>query len=151
MANWLLMIGTVIVTAVYNNTTSLGNAYGTCVILVTIITTMNVALVALIVWRIHWAIVLAVWLPIITFDGLFLSSVLTKVPTGAWSTLMIAAVLTMIFILWRYGKEQQWTAERKVRHDLATLILKDDNGGWQLKPEFGSGKLTHIKGIPRSV
>ena len=37
MANWLLMIGAVIVTAVYNNTTSLGNAYGVCVILVTFV------------------------------------------------------------------------------------------------------------------
>lgn len=35
-ANWLLMIGTVIVTAVYNNTTKLGHAYGVCVILVTV-------------------------------------------------------------------------------------------------------------------
>jgi KUP system potassium uptake protein len=43
VANWLLMIGTIIVTAVYNNTTSLGNAYGTCVILVTFITTSMIA------------------------------------------------------------------------------------------------------------
>jgi KUP system potassium uptake protein len=28
--NWILMVGTVIVAAVYNNTTSLGNAYGVC-------------------------------------------------------------------------------------------------------------------------
>lgn len=50
LANWLLMIGTVIVTAVYNNTTSLGNAYGVCVIMVTFFDTCMVTLVALIVW-----------------------------------------------------------------------------------------------------
>lgn len=33
--NWLLMIGTVLVAAIYNNTTSLGNAYGVCVMFVT--------------------------------------------------------------------------------------------------------------------
>lgn len=34
LVNWLLMIGTIVVTAVFNNTTSLGNAYGVCVIFV---------------------------------------------------------------------------------------------------------------------
>src|ERR1700749_3491139 len=77
--NWLMMIGTVIVTAVYNNTTSLGNAYGTCVVLVTFITTVMIGLIALVVWKIHWLIVFAIWLPFITLDGLFLSSSLTKV------------------------------------------------------------------------
>jgi len=28
LVNWLLMIGTVLAAAIYNNTTSLGNAYG---------------------------------------------------------------------------------------------------------------------------
>ncbi|UKZ65963.1 uncharacterized protein TrAtP1_007150 [Trichoderma atroviride] len=43
LANWLLMIGTVIVAAVYNNTTSLGNAYGVCVIAVTFSTCLPAA------------------------------------------------------------------------------------------------------------
>jgi K+ transporter len=28
LVNWILMVGTVLVAAIYNNTTSLGNAYG---------------------------------------------------------------------------------------------------------------------------
>jgi KUP system potassium uptake protein len=32
IANWLLMIGTVVVTGVYTNTTNLGHAYGVCVV-----------------------------------------------------------------------------------------------------------------------
>jgi KUP system potassium uptake protein len=147
VANWLMMIGTIIVTAVYNNTTSLGNAYGTCVILVTFITTSMIALVALIVWRLHWLLVFAVWLPIVTLDGLFLSSVLTKIPNGAWSTLMIAIVLKSIFVLWRYGKEKQWSAEGKDRRDLTTLVLKSRDGEWKLAPELGGRELTHIKGL----
>jgi KUP system potassium uptake protein len=133
VANWLLMIGTIIVTAVYNNTTSLGNAYGTCVILVTFITTSMIALVALIVWRLHWLLVFAVWLPIVTFDG-------------AWSTLMIAVVLSSIFVLWRYGKEKQWSAEGRDRSDLTTLVWKAKDGEWRLAPDMGGRQLTHIKG-----
>ncbi|CRK28359.1 hypothetical protein BN1723_018352, partial [Verticillium longisporum] len=38
--NWLLMLGTILVTAVYNNTTRLGHAYGVCVIFVTFFDTI---------------------------------------------------------------------------------------------------------------
>lgn len=147
VANWLLMIGTIIVTAVYNNTTSLGNAYGVCVILVTFITTSMIALVALIVWRLHWLLVFAVWLPIVTLNGLFMSAVMTKVPHGAWSTLMLAVVLSSIFVLWRYGKEKQWSAEGRDRAHLTTLVLKARDGEWRLAPEMGGRQLTHIQGI----
>jgi KUP system potassium uptake protein len=146
IANWLLMIGTIIVTVVYNNTTSLGNAYGVCVILVTFITTSMIALVALIVWRLHWLLVFTVWLPIVTFDGLFMTAVMTKIPNGAWSTLMLAIILSSIFVLWRYGKEKQWSAEGKDRSDLTTLVLKDKDGGWKLALEMGGRQLTRIKG-----
>jgi len=101
LANWLLMIGTVIVTAVYHNTTALGNAYGVCVIMVTFITTCMVALVALIVWRINAVIVLSLFLVFACLDGAYMSAALTKVPTGAWFTILLAFILSTIFILWR--------------------------------------------------
>ena len=141
------MIGTVIVTAVYNNTTSLGNAYGVCVILVTFITTNMIALVALTVWRLRWPIVFAVYVPIATFDGLFLTSAMTKVPSGAWFTLLLAVILSSIFVLWRYGKEHQWAAEGRQRSDITKLVLKSDNGKWKLSQNMGGRELTHIKGI----
>jgi KUP system potassium uptake protein len=47
------MVGCVIVTGVFNNTTSLGNAYGLSVIFVTMVTTLLVTLVALQVWCLH--------------------------------------------------------------------------------------------------
>ncbi|KAF2473712.1 potassium transporter [Lindgomyces ingoldianus] len=94
VANLLLMIGTVIVTAVYNNTTSLGQAYGVCVILVTFITINIIALLLLI----------TIWLPFVALDGIFLSSAITKVSDGAWFTLLLAFPLASICILWRYGK-----------------------------------------------
>jgi KUP system potassium uptake protein len=145
--NWLMMIGTVIVTAVYSNTTSLGNAYGTCVVLVTFITTIMIGLVALIVWKIHWLIVLVVWLPFLVLDGLFLSSALTKVPQGAWFTLLLAAILSSIFVLWRYGKENQWSAERKTRRDLTKFIIKNDQDKWSYSSSKGIRPLNPITGM----
>ncbi|KND89681.1 Potassium transporter 5, partial [Tolypocladium ophioglossoides CBS 100239] len=127
LANWLLMIGTVIVTAVYNNTTSLGNAYGVCVITVTFITTCMVSLVAILVWRLPVYMVLPVWLFFGALDGAFLSSVFEKVPDGAWFTLMLAFILSSVFTLWRFGKETQWRAESL--DQLSPTSLDDTGSG----------------------
>lgn len=149
MANWLLMIGTVTVTAVYNNTTSLGQAYGFCVIFVTFVTTNLVALVAVIVWRLHPALVTAIWLPFVTLDALFLSSAFTKLPKGAWFALVLAVVLASFLTLWRYGKEKQWGMESSDRDELSNLIVKSgsmDNAS-QLTDKYGGGELAQLDGL----
>ncbi|KAI5815820.1 potassium transporter 5 [Pyronema omphalodes] len=147
MANWLMMIGTVIVTAVYSNTTKLGHAYGVCVILVTFITTCMVSLVAIIVWRLNWLLVLVIWLPFITFDGLYLTSALTKLPHGAWFTVLLAIILGSIFVLWRYGKEQQWKSENNHRCELRQLIVEGPDGRRRMGERYGGAELTTIKGL----
>ncbi|KAB5570738.1 potassium transporter-domain-containing protein [Coniochaeta sp. 2T2.1] len=129
IANWLLMIGTVIVTAVYNNTTSLGNAYGVCVIFVAFITTWMVALVAILIWRLPIWIVFPVFLIFAAIDGAYTTSVLIKVPEGAWFTLLLAAILSSIHILWRYGKEAQWVAESLDRLPASALLTVSHNVG----------------------
>ncbi|KAK9438325.1 potassium transporter [Metarhizium brunneum] len=153
MANWLLMIGTIVVTAVYNNTTSLGNAYGVCVISVTFITTCMVALVAILVWRLPTYVVLPIWLIFAALDGAFLSSVFEKVPDGAWFTLMLAIILSSIFTLWRFGKETQWRAESK---DLLAPFALLDRGqssvfgcssSIALKPAFGGIPISTVPGL----
>ncbi|KAL9099427.1 MAG: hypothetical protein Q9163_005073 [Psora crenata] len=152
--NWLLMVGTVCVTAAYNNTTRLGEAYGVCVILVTFITTCMVLLVALVVWRLPVYIVMPCFLIFATFDGLYLSSALTKVPDGAWFTLCVAIVLSTLFVLWRFGKENQWKAEASDRIPPWDLVSQSQEGvKWSMQPELhlssklGGGPVSHLHGI----
>ncbi|RFU26938.1 hypothetical protein B7463_g9406, partial [Scytalidium lignicola] len=147
LANWLLMIGTVIVTAAYSNTTRLGNAYGVCVIFVTFITTCLVTLVAIIIWRINIFIVLFFFLVFALLDGVYLSSVVTKVPTGAWFTIMLAAILSTLFVLWRFGKEQQWTAEASDRFAPSHLLQTDAEGDISLTTAFGGKLVSRVNGV----
>ena len=119
------MIGTVCVTAAYSNTTKLGEAYGVCVILVTFITTCMVSLVATVVWQLPIYLVAAGFVVFALLDGLYLSSALTKVPDGAWFTLLLAALLASVFVLWRYGKENQWQAESSDRIPPRHLLMLD--------------------------
>ena len=146
LVNYLLCIGCVVIvgkssqkktrktalkltrpSAVFQNTTSLGQAYGACVAFVSFFDTQMVTLAALIVWRIQPWYVLFPWLVISSMDGAFLSSALTKVPDGAWFTIMLAVILAAVFILWRFGKEQQWGAENADRKPLSYYVTKSSD------------------------
>ncbi|KAI1335597.1 potassium transporter-domain-containing protein [Xylariaceae sp. FL0016] len=145
--NWILMLGTILVTAVYSNTTRLGNAYGVCVMFVTFFDTCMVTLASLIVWRLPPWLVVVPWLFFATIDCLYLSSALTKVPDGAWFTITIAGILACIFLLWRFGKENQWHAEAEDRFRPTQLIAKDAAGNLSLTSRWGGGSISHIRGF----
>jgi KUP system potassium uptake protein len=146
--NWLLMIGAVLVTAIYNNTNRLGAAYGVCVMFVTFFDTCMVTLVALLVWRLPIWLVFLPWLAYALLDGLFLSSALNKVPDGAWFTLTVSAILALLFLLWRFGKENQWRAEAEDRFRVETLVVRDSDGDrLKLTPRWGGDPLAPVRGF----
>jgi KUP system potassium uptake protein len=93
---------------------------------VTFFDTCMVSLATIFVWRISPFIVFLPWLIIACLDGTFLSSALTKVPEGAWFTIALSAVLAFVFLLWRYGKEQQWFAEAEDRYPTSHFVVKTD-------------------------
>lgn len=107
LANWSLMIGTILIASIYHNTTRLGNAYGVCVMFVTSFDTVMTSLVFIFCYRSNPWLVAFPWLVFACLDGTFLSSALTTVPAGAWFTLTLATILGGLFLVWRYGKEQQ--------------------------------------------
>ncbi|OAL45010.1 potassium transporter [Pyrenochaeta sp. DS3sAY3a] len=145
--NWLLMIGTVLVAAIYKNTTALGNAYGVCVMFVTFFDTSMVTLVAILVWRIKPYFVFFPWLAIALLDGTYLSSALTKVPDGAWFTILLSCLLACIFILWRFGKEQQWFAEASDRFPTTHFVRTTPDGRLELSEKFGSKPVSTMEGF----
>ena len=57
-----------------------------------------VSLVAVIVWRTPLYVVLVGFLVFGSLDGMYLSSALTKVPNGAWFTLVLAILLCTVFV-----------------------------------------------------
>jgi KUP system potassium uptake protein len=121
------------------------------VILVTLITTFMLSFVGILVWRIPVYAVLPVFLIFLGLDGVYTSSVLTKVPEGAWFTLLLAGILASVFILWRYGKEQQWKAETLGRLPATSLINSDDalssEKQHRLADNFGGAPISVVEGL----
>lgn len=116
-----------------------------------------VSLVALIVWRTPLPFVFLGFLVFGALDGVYLSSALTKVPDGAWFTLILAILLSSIFVLWRFGKENQWQAEASDRLAPSSIITRlsadrqasgdDSSGGLRFTPAFGSAAISTINGM----
>ncbi|KAG5294344.1 potassium transporter hak-1 [Histoplasma ohiense] len=127
-ANWLMMLTALVVTAVFKTTTKLGNAYGTCVVVVGFITTWLVALVSTIIWNVHVVIVMPIFLFFVSIDGLFVSSALYKVPSGGWFTVAMAAILSSTLLAWNYGEECQLEADRDESSLSRARLFCDTNG-----------------------
>ena len=115
---------------------------------VTFFDSCMVSLAAMMVWRISPFIVFPVWLVFACIDGTFLSSSLTKVPSGAWFTLTLAAVLASLFLLWRYGKESQWAAEAEDRYPTSHFVKTNpDSRIIHLSDKFDGAPLSIIRGF----
>lgn len=117
-----------------------------CVILVTFITTCLVTIAAVVVWRLHFTLILAFFLIFGALDGLFLTSALTKVPQGAWLTIVIAAVLCTILLIWRYGKNYQRKAEQSDLINPVKLIATKEDGTSWFRMDNSERPLKAIKG-----
>lgn len=141
------MIGTVLVAAVYSDTASLGDAYGVCVMFVTFFDTILVTLIAILVWRIKPYYIFLPLVAIACLDGTYLSSALNKVPDGGWFTILLSCLLACIFILWRFGKEQQWNSEAEDRFPTTHFVKTNENGRLELTELFGSKQLSSMGGV----
>lgn len=60
---------------------------------------------------------------------------------------MLAAILSCIFVLWRFGKEQQWTAEGQDRFQPSHLLTTTSSGEVKLTSSFGGGVISKVNGV----
>lgn len=74
-----------------------------------LITTGLLTVVMLVVWNLHISLIL----PFLTFyfviEGIYLTSVLNKVPQGGWAPFVIAAFFLVIMFSWNYGRAKKYT------------------------------------------
>ena len=106
-----------------------------------------VALVAIFVWRINPYLVFLPFLIFALLDGTFLSSALTKVPVGAWFTIMLSGVLASFLLLWRFGKEQQWFAEAEDRFPTSHFVKPNPDGTLSLSDRFSGAPVSSTRGL----
>lgn len=146
--NWILMVLCIIVTIGFNNTTQIGNAYGTAVIGVMLVTTLLMALIMLVVWRSNWLLVLLFTSFFLSIELVYFSSVLFKVYQGGWAPLVIAAVFLIIMSVWHYGTVKRYEFELESKVSMAWILGLGPSLGLVRVPGIGLLYTELVNGVP---
>jgi KUP system potassium uptake protein len=118
-ANWLLMVGTLLVVIMFKTSDALASAYGIAVSGTMLVTTILLYRVAVHRW--HWPPMVA-GLVISLFAGIeaiFLVSNSLKIVEGGWFPLLIGAAIATLMLCWRKGS----TEVRRRLYDMSMLPL----------------------------
>jgi KUP system potassium uptake protein len=103
--NWALFAGVLVLILVFRSSERLATAYGIAVTGALLVDTVLLVVVARRRWHWRpWQLVLAA----VTFGGIelsFLGANLTKVLSGGWLPLLIAATVCLVMTTWRKGRE----------------------------------------------
>ena len=103
--NWALFAGVLVLILVFRSSERLATAYGIAVTGALLVDTVLLIVVARRRWHWRpWRLVLAA----VTFGGIelsFLGANLTKVLSGGWLPLLIAATVALVMTTWRKGRE----------------------------------------------
>ncbi|CAL9130979.1 unnamed protein product [Musa textilis] len=146
--NWVLMVLCIAVTAGFKNQSQIGNAYGTAVVTVMLVTTFLMIPIMLLVWRSHWILVFI-------FTGLsllvelpYFSAMLFKIGQGGWVPLVIAAAFLAIMYIWHYGSVKRFEFESHSRVPMAWILGLGPSLGLVRVPGIGFVYTELANGVP---
>jgi KUP system potassium uptake protein len=102
-ANWLLLTGVLLLLVMFKNSSNLAAAYGIAVTATMVVTVLLLYVIAIRYWKWPTTAALAVLLPFLLIDLIFLGSNTLKIPQGGWFPLALGAGLVMIIRIWTKG------------------------------------------------
>lgn len=147
--NWILMLLCIAVTAGFQNQSQIGNAYGTAVVIVMLVTTFLMTLIMLLVWRCHWIIVLIFTVLSLLVECTYFSAVLFKVDQGGWVPLVIAAAFLVVMYIWHYGTVKRYEFEMHSKVSLGWILGLGPSLGLVRVPGVGLVYTELASGVPR--
>ncbi|RIA04014.1 hypothetical protein BRARA_K01786 [Brassica rapa] len=146
--NWILMIGCIAVTASFKNQIDIGNAYGTAVVIVMLVTTLLMVLTMLVVWRCHWILVLIFALLSLVVELSYFSAVLLKINEGGWVPLIIAAFSLLVMFVWNYVTVKKYEFEVHSRVSMSWILGLGPSLGLVRVPGIGLVHTELASGVP---
>uniref|UniRef100_A0A1J3GFN9 Potassium transporter n=1 Tax=Noccaea caerulescens TaxID=107243 RepID=A0A1J3GFN9_NOCCA len=146
--NWVLMIGCIAVTASFKNQSQIGNAYGTAVVLVMLVTTLLMVLIMLLVWRCHWSLVLVFVLLSLVVELAYFSAVILKINQGGWVPLIIAAISLLVMLVWHYATVKRYEFEVHSKVSMSWILGLGPSLGLVRVPGIGLVYTELPSGVP---
>ncbi|KAM5587108.1 potassium transporter 10-like [Rosa sericea] len=147
--NWIVMVLCIAVTAGFKNQNQIGNASGTAVCIVMLVTTLLMILVMILVWHCHWVLVLIFTGLSFLMEGTYFSAVLLKVNQGGWVPLVISAAFFIIMYVWHYGTVKRYEIEVHSKVSMAWILGLGPSLGLVRVPGVGLVYTELASGVPR--
>jgi KUP system potassium uptake protein len=120
--NTLLLIGVLLLVALFRSSGALASAYGIAVTGTMVVTAMMAIVV---IWRVwDWPLIgaLALMLPFLFIDLTFLSANLLKIVEGGWMPLALGGLVMAVMYTWRRGSRLLFEKTRRLETPLETLV-----------------------------
>ncbi|GLT49478.1 hypothetical protein SLA2020_230300 [Shorea laevis] len=146
--NWILLVLCIAVTAGFKKQSEIGNALGTAVVMVMLVTTFLTILIMILIWHWHWVLIMIFTVLSIIVEAAYLFSVLFKVDQGGWVPLVIAAALFIIMGAWHYGKVKHYQFELHSMVSLAWILSLGPSLGLVRVPGVGLVYTELASGVP---
>ncbi|XP_012573777.1 potassium transporter 10-like isoform X1 [Cicer arietinum] len=146
--NWILMVLCIACTAGFKNQSQIGNAYGTAVVLVMLVTTLLMILVMILVWHCHWILVVVFTGLSLIIECTYFSAVLFKVDQGGWAPLAVAGVFLIVMYVWHYGSVKRYEFELHSKVSMAWILGLGPSLGLVRVPGIGLVYTELASGVP---
>ncbi|KAJ7524970.1 hypothetical protein O6H91_17G030200 [Diphasiastrum complanatum] len=146
--NYILMVLCLAIVIGFRNGTQIGNAFGVAVVFVMIITTFLVTIVMLVIWSTPWPVILLYFITYLTIEGVYMTSVLNKVPQGGWVPFAISAFFLLVMLIWNSGRKKKYQVEAMHKISSGELSLQISNLGAVRTPGICFFYSELIHGVP---
>lgn len=120
--NWLVLFGVVILVLLFRTSSALASAYGIAVTGTMVVTATMAILVIWKYWKWPLWAALALMLPLLTLDLIFLGANSLKIHDGGWVPLALGALLMVVMRTWRTGNRLVFEKTRKAEVPLMGLV-----------------------------
>jgi KUP system potassium uptake protein len=120
--NGLLLLGVLLLVAVFRSSTAMASAYGIAVTGTMVVTCMMAFIVIWRMWRWSLYAAAALMAPFLLIDLTFLSANLLKVVEGGWVPLAIGGLVMLLMYTWRRGSRILFAKTRRLETPLDDLV-----------------------------
>ncbi len=120
--NSLLLVGVVLLVALFRSSSALASAYGIAVSGTMVVTG---AMAIVVVWKVwKWSLpgAIALIVPFLCIDVIFLSANMLKVVDGGWVPLLLGAMVMAVMYTWRRGTRLLYEKTRRQETPLEALV-----------------------------
>ena len=120
--NSLLLLGVLLLVALFRSSSALASAYGIAVTGTMVVTATMAFIVIWKVWKWQPLAAAALIVPFLLLDLTFLSANMLKVVEGGWMPLLLGGLIMLVMYTWRRGTKLLFDKTRRLETPLAVLV-----------------------------